>query len=1198
MFEWAAIKDPGYYLRCVAARATPSELGLHREFAPNRIVAYALADGSQVARAVVRPVRQQGPVAGLRWADGSGVALDQVTAVRTDGRITGYQRAGGAPVDAATVQHVTVTARRTVGYRIGSGPVLTRDQLRPVTAAEAGMGLAGPDGRAIDPATVAIRDRATGRILGYYTASGETPGQWIGRGAAALGLTGLVSLTENRDVYEALMAGRDPVTGTPLTRGQPGGTRVMGLDGLFTTGKSVSLLWGFATDDRVRAAIEAAHDESVRAALTWLESHASTTRRGHASSGPGDPYPETIHDVPTTGLFAVKFDHRTTRPTAQCPCGEPHLHSHVTVMNLARGADGHWTTLDSKRLHALAKPTAFLEQAEFRARLSSTLDALGYHIEWTPPVNGHAEIQGLDRRDWVEAFSQRTAEAEAALDAKGLADVVGAGPSAARDQAGHETRAAKETGHETPELLASWAGPGAAVGLGPKQAEVALHQQPRSTAEATLTPTMATTLAGQLTAQANVFGLAEAIEAVANAARRGLAIDRAVELARELVQGASGEIVALGEHARRAIRLATGRRVTFALSGELGTAYTMREVLRLERGIVRDAQQRRTAGVGLARPEAVIAALAAYDAVHPDATLGEDQVAAVVGLTTDGAGLSILSAPAGYGKTTALTPAVAAWQASGVPVYATAVMGARAAALGTGIGLTDPTRIRTLADLCASWQRPRDAGQERLPHGGVVLLDEAEVVPLQDPDHHADWDTLRRAVAAVGGKLVAVGDDCQLGPIGPRAPSAELMAVAPTYELRENRRQVVAWERAALAQLRAGQVAEAVAAYDREGHIVYAAGETRQAKAALLAQAAQDYLAARDRGESVALMVATHRDRTILNTHIRAALVARGVERGGVAAKSMRVGELEVAVGDQLQALHNDRRLGLRNSTLVQVEAIDPMRRTATVRRPDGEAVVLPRPYLATWIAHGYAQTVHRAQGETVDTPLLVADRASLDSQFGYTALTRGRQPATLYFAGPRPIDLEHHLPAADAPKPEAQREQIIAGLSRDRNKELASELIAQLDRGDRAGAEATLRVTVDATQAVATWQAAVLATDAAIERAGAARATAQAAGGASAAWQRAQAAEATKVAAAQAQQRVEARVPPEERAEAWPALEAARDAARQERERQAATARHQTEADADGPDLAWVENAMERQARDRAHQQSRGPVLKRRRGD
>jgi len=76
MFEGAAIKDPGYYLRCVAARATPSELGIHRERAPTLIVAYALADGSQVASDVVRPVRCQGPVAGLRWADGSEVALD------------------------------------------------------------------------------------------------------------------------------------------------------------------------------------------------------------------------------------------------------------------------------------------------------------------------------------------------------------------------------------------------------------------------------------------------------------------------------------------------------------------------------------------------------------------------------------------------------------------------------------------------------------------------------------------------------------------------------------------------------------------------------------------------------------------------------------------------------------------------------------------------------------------------------------------------------------------------------------------------------------------------------------------------------------------------------------------------------------------------------------------------------------------
>jgi hypothetical protein len=182
----------------------------------------------------------------------------------------------------------------------------------------------------------------------------------------------------------------------------------------------------------------------------------------------------------------------------------------------------------------------------------------------------------------------------------------------------------------------------------------------------------------------------------------------------------------------------------------------------------------------------------------------------------------------------------------------------------------------------------------------------------------------------------------------------------------------------------------------------------------------------------------------------------------------MKAGDLEVAAGDTLQVLKNSRKLGLDNSDLVRVEAIDKEKKIASVRRPDGELVELNHGYLAKYAAHGYAETVNKAQGRTADVGLVLADSSSLSSQFGQVALTRGREDNRIYFAGPRPVDPEHHLPEEEAPEQEKQQQLIAAGLVRDRSKELAGEVIQALDRDDRQAVEAALAATVEQARAAA----------------------------------------------------------------------------------------------------------------------------------
>ncbi len=92
--------------------------------------------------------------------------------------------------------------------------------------------------------------------------------------------------------------------------------------------------------------------------------------------------------------------------------------------------------------------------------------------------------------------------------------------------------------------------------------------------------------------------------------------------------------------------------------------------------------------------------------------------------------------------------------------------------------------------------------------------------------------------------------------------------------------------------------------------------------------------------------------------------------------------------------------------------------------RPD--VVVLPRYYVAEHVELGYAATVHRAQGRTVDTCHLVA-APGMAREHLYVGLTRGRDANHVYIDTDHPWDDEAHR---SSPTPVTGRrilEQIMA---------------------------------------------------------------------------------------------------------------------------------------------------------------------------
>ncbi|HMC67914.1 MAG TPA: MobF family relaxase, partial [Mycobacteriales bacterium] len=210
-------------------------------------------------------------------------------------------------------------------------------------------------------------DRVAPGIEDYYAGRGEAQGEWLGSGAAAAELDGLVT----GDQLRALFDGRHPVTGEPLGASYVvGGDRqqVRGWDLTFSAPKSVSVLWAVGGGD-VGMEVRDAHQAAVRSALTYLEEHAAFSRTGKAG----------IRQVDTRGLVAAAFVHRTSRS------GDPQLHTHVLVSNRVQCDDGTWRALDGKALHRQLKPAGMLYHAALRAELTMRLG-----VAWTE-VNRHGQ---------------------------------------------------------------------------------------------------------------------------------------------------------------------------------------------------------------------------------------------------------------------------------------------------------------------------------------------------------------------------------------------------------------------------------------------------------------------------------------------------------------------------------------------------------------------------------------------------------------------------------------------------------------------------------------------------------------------------------------------------------------------------------------------------------------------------------------
>ncbi len=125
---------------------------------------------------------------------------------------------------------------------------------------------------------------------------------------------------------------------------------------------------------------------------------------------------------------------------------------------------------------------------------------------------------------------------------------------------------------------------------------------------------------------------------------------------------------------------------------------------------------------------------------------------------------------------------------------------------------------------------------------------------------------------------------------------------------------------------------------------------------------------------------------------MRTALKASG-ELGAETEFLTERGARSFAEGDRLVFLKNDSALGVKNGTLGTVEKAEEGR--LSVRLDSGREVDFDAGTYGH-VDHGYAVTIHKSQGVTVDRAYVLAT-GGMDRNLAYVGMTRHRDSATLY---------------------------------------------------------------------------------------------------------------------------------------------------------------------------------------------------------
>ena len=799
---------------------------------------------------------------------------------------------------------------------------------------------------------------------------------------------------------------------------------------------------------QIRTGIETAILDANRSMLEYAETLTSTRTGG----GSGTP----VQWVPAPGLTVASFFQHTNRNI------DPQLHVHNVILNRAFSADGKARALDGRDLlDARYSLSAVADRV-----LEEALTARGFEFELRP--DGLARELTIVPPEVCDLFSSRSRQ----IGIK-LAEL----QTAAQERVGREltdlelhylkqtaTLATRQTKHhgdsvETPaEMVDRWEAETIST-IGTTLTSVADDiEQHLSTRQ---TMTSADPDGGEVWWSPSAV-IAEAVEACGEASstwtrhfltaeigRRlpslgGLDAKSTVAVLERLTNhalagtgvrqvsghhdlpdpGAANATDTHPHHTSNNVPGEAARSLSGPLAGLDGDPFTRPGARRFATVTTLDAEEAlRLAGITRGRQRLDGDAVSGWLQEHCP-SIGADQAAAVHGIATSDAALTVLVGPAGTGKSYTAGALAGAW--SDLTAGEGKVVGLAVSQIATTVLRDDGipharniTQWLTTQDrLAVGSQQPSDR-EWVLGPADVVMVDEASMVAT------ADLARIRGLVDAAGARMVLTGDPRQLGAIEAGGVMGLLDGHAETYTLTDVRRFSNDWERGASLDLRDANP-DAPLEYDRHGRL-----HTHPSTDDAISAAAREAVADRLEGLSVIVTTDTNEQAAAISTKVRDQLIDLGLVD---TTREVLLGRdrCVAGVGDLVTARRNDHALGVTNRVQYQVVAVHddgslsvhPLARGASdptaQEEPPGKhrEIRLPARYVAEDVQLGYAATVHAAEGLTVDSGHVVTD-GGLDSNALYVALTRGRDRNTAHVAAARDVTVTPYGDGeADEPLP------------------------------------------------------------------------------------------------------------------------------------------------------------------------------------
>ncbi|MGW1493853.1 MobF family relaxase [Streptomyces sp. NPDC002402] len=748
--------------------------------------------------------------------------------------------------------------------------------------------------------------------------------------------------------------------------------RVRGWDCVLDLPKSDSVLQGLMDplDEReLRALVHQAARDTFRQSERWC---------GYAvGSEDGEPV-----RLATSGLMAWVVEHQSARPVQAGEPGDPHLHLHITIVNLALCEDGKWRSIanSGNDLHRHVSAA----DAYFKARVRSLLyERFGVRHERNDRT-GAWELVGIPA-ELRDAFSRRAAlvDGKAGADASRQEKAV-VSLATKRDKLAVDAATMRASWRQRAEVMGvdvdamvAEAAPGPA---GPDD-EAGLKgcgDGPHTSSPDELAAVVFDPKTG-LTAHEKTFSRAQLLAAVANALEFGIDAEpnRLEQLCDQVLaaQGYAVRVPSFGSTAMSSI-----------------DCYTTQDILDAEDTVRCLALDRFREGSAKLTDERTSYAIDRFQKAV-GWLLSEQQKAAVTRLLTAGHGIDAIVGVAGAGKSTLMEACRIGWDNNGT-TYAGACLSAVAA-----WNLYEASGIP--ARTVAAWLTETERGKG-LRGVDVLVIDEATMV-----DDRAAAVLLSEATRA-GTKVVAIGDHLQLQAIGPGGWFREVHRIVHGFTLTENRRQEDAAERAALEIWRTGDHELALQML-AEGGRVHAAETADDARSQILT--AWDELRHRHWPDTYDLIVnmvvlaARNSDVDALNLGAQQIRRIAG-ELGDEHTYALPGGDaLTLAVGDAVRVRQNDYRSRRRegpdmlNGYRAVITAIDADHNVQISWRTYDNcskqaryesAWVKPEKIASGALSLGYAMTIAASQGLTCDTSLMYGHGANAFA--AYPGITRAKK--------------------------------------------------------------------------------------------------------------------------------------------------------------------------------------------------------------